>query len=257
MSAANNQERARAHDARQGLRPAEREAQAAVAAEPVTCAFDRPSRSDPRRRGSGAEAALDEEMTATALHIDLDRLQRAAPAAKSPPPGTVNGHERFAAYVAHELRTPLATQRALLELALTDPSTDAVAWHEIANDVLESCKQQERLLERLLDNLLTNAVTHNSIGGWIEVTTRSADEHALFTVENAGAPIPRRTHAAVRTLPATYVADQPPPGRTWARTRDHQGSRRCTPRSYHRPRPPVRRTPDRRRLSPQQVVPLG
>jgi PadR family transcriptional regulator PadR len=31
------------------------------------------------------------------------------------------GEERFAAYVAHELRSPLATQRALLELALTDP----------------------------------------------------------------------------------------------------------------------------------------
>ena len=34
------------------------------------------------------------------------------------------GRERFAGYVAHELRTPLATQRALLELALADPGTD-------------------------------------------------------------------------------------------------------------------------------------
>ena len=35
---------------------------------------------------------------------------------------TVEGRERFAAYVAHELRTPLATQRALVELALADPA---------------------------------------------------------------------------------------------------------------------------------------
>jgi signal transduction histidine kinase len=33
----------------------------------------------------------------------------------------VEAQQRFLAYAAHELRTPLATQRALLELALTDP----------------------------------------------------------------------------------------------------------------------------------------
>jgi signal transduction histidine kinase len=61
----------------------------------------------------------------------------------------VNG-ERFAAYVAHELRTPLATQRALLELALADPRADAATWREIGEDVLVACNQQERLLEACL-----------------------------------------------------------------------------------------------------------
>jgi signal transduction histidine kinase len=56
----------------------------------------------------------------------------------------------FAAYVAHELRTPLATQRALLELALGDPSTGAAAWREIGEDVLAACRHQERLLEACL-----------------------------------------------------------------------------------------------------------
>lgn len=55
-----------------------------------------------------------------------------------------------AAYVAHELRTPLAWQRALLELALGDPSMDVVAWREIGEDVLGACDQQERLLEACL-----------------------------------------------------------------------------------------------------------
>ena len=60
------------------------------------------------------------------------------------------GGERFAAYVAHELRTPLATQRALLELALADPNADVASWREIGEDVLGACRQQERLLEACL-----------------------------------------------------------------------------------------------------------
>ena len=55
-----------------------------------------------------------------------------------------------AAYVAHELRTPLATQRALLELALGDPGADVVTWREIGEDVLGACMQQERVLEACL-----------------------------------------------------------------------------------------------------------
>jgi signal transduction histidine kinase len=146
---------------------------------------------------------------------------------------------RFAAYIAHELRTPLATQRALLELALADPSASTQLWQEIGSEVLDACKEQERLLEsclvlsrsqgaltrsetvnlaavagtrlaaldlqgvtvtvserlepalttgdsdlieRLLDNLLTNAVRHNSVDGWIAVTTRSIEQRALLTV---------------------------------------------------------------------------
>jgi signal transduction histidine kinase len=54
------------------------------------------------------------------------------------------------AYIAHELRTPLATQRALLELALADPDADAKLWKEIGRDVLDACKEQERLLASCL-----------------------------------------------------------------------------------------------------------
>jgi signal transduction histidine kinase len=56
----------------------------------------------------------------------------------------------FAAYIAHELRNPLATQRALLELALADRDADTATWREIAQDVLDACMQQERLLEACL-----------------------------------------------------------------------------------------------------------
>jgi signal transduction histidine kinase len=58
--------------------------------------------------------------------------------------------EPFAAYMAHELRTPLATQRALLELALSDPRADVASWREIGEDVLGACRQQERVLDACL-----------------------------------------------------------------------------------------------------------
>jgi signal transduction histidine kinase len=65
-------------------------------------------------------------------------------------PRALEGGEFFAGCVAHELRTPLATQRALLELALADPNTDAADWREVGEDVLAACRQQERLLEACL-----------------------------------------------------------------------------------------------------------
>jgi signal transduction histidine kinase len=65
-------------------------------------------------------------------------------------PALFEGGERFAACVAHELRTPLATQRALLELGLADRDADVATWREIGEDVLGACRQQERLLEACL-----------------------------------------------------------------------------------------------------------
>jgi signal transduction histidine kinase len=62
----------------------------------------------------------------------------------------VEAQQRFLAYAAHELRTPLATQRALLELALADPDADAACWREIGGDVLRACRQQERVLDACL-----------------------------------------------------------------------------------------------------------
>jgi signal transduction histidine kinase len=52
--------------------------------------------------------------------------------------------------MAHELRQPLATQRALLELTLTDPDADMATWRELGRKILGTCEQQERLLEACL-----------------------------------------------------------------------------------------------------------
>ena len=82
--------------------------------------------------------------------VRIAREQRVPPAGEAAAAARSEGRERFAAYVAHELRTPLATQRALLELALSDPGADVDCWREIGEDVLGACRQQERLLEACL-----------------------------------------------------------------------------------------------------------
>jgi len=56
----------------------------------------------------------------------------------------------FAACAAHELRTPLATQRALVELTLADPTADLATWRQTGEDVLRACAHQEQLLEACL-----------------------------------------------------------------------------------------------------------
>jgi signal transduction histidine kinase len=66
-------------------------------------------------------------------------------------PATSDGQERFAAYVAHELGTEIALQRALVEVALSDPDADAAALRSMGQDVAASCKQQQRLIDALLD----------------------------------------------------------------------------------------------------------
>lgn len=60
------------------------------------------------------------------------------------------GPERFAAYVAHELRTPITLQRAVAEAALADPQADTTALRAMAQDVIASCEQQQRLIDALL-----------------------------------------------------------------------------------------------------------
>jgi signal transduction histidine kinase len=56
--------------------------------------------------------------------------------------------DRFASYVAHELRTPIAHQRLLAEAALADPSADLGA---ICEEIIAGCEEQQRLIEALLD----------------------------------------------------------------------------------------------------------
>jgi signal transduction histidine kinase len=57
----------------------------------------------------------------------------------------------FVAFVAHELRAPIALQRALVEVTLADPDAGAAALREMGERVLAACEQQQRLIDALLD----------------------------------------------------------------------------------------------------------
>ena len=57
---------------------------------------------------------------------------------------------RFVANASHELRTPITLERALVEVALSDPNPSVESLHETCRRVLTASEQQERLIEALL-----------------------------------------------------------------------------------------------------------
>ncbi|WP_212744374.1 ATP-binding protein [Rhodococcus sp. Q] len=67
----------------------------------------------------------------------LDRLQ-----------GLVEAQQRFVANAAHELRTPLAVQRAAVEIGLADPTPEKVA--RVRTKLLGVADRSEQLIEGLL-----------------------------------------------------------------------------------------------------------
>lgn len=66
---------------------------------------------------------------------------------------------RFVAHASHELRTPLTRERALVQVALGDPSTPDV-WRATGRELLASNREQERLI----DSLLTLASSERGLG---------------------------------------------------------------------------------------------
>jgi signal transduction histidine kinase len=56
---------------------------------------------------------------------------------------------RFVAHASHVLRTPLTRERAVVQVALGDPSTSD-AWRSAGQELLDSNREQERLIDALL-----------------------------------------------------------------------------------------------------------
>ena len=84
------------------------------------------------------------------------RERPAAATHETTPRGSVTampfgGREEFATFAAHELRAPLALQRALVDVALANPYADAATLREMGERVVASCIRQQRLIDALLD----------------------------------------------------------------------------------------------------------
>jgi signal transduction histidine kinase len=120
-----------------------------------------------------------------------------APMSESAEHARALGEERLAAYIAHELRTPFALQRALLELTLADPLADAGCWRKVAEDVLEACLQQERLLEACLTLARSNC----------GVMRREAVDVAAIAAEALGAHDVSTLESVVALEPAGVCGD--------------------------------------------------
>jgi len=86
-----------------------------------------------------AEPPVDDEVgrLAQTMNAMLDRLQRSA-----------ERQRRFVADASHELRSPLASSRAQLEVALSHP--DPSTWEDTARDLLSENLRMERLVNDLL-----------------------------------------------------------------------------------------------------------
>jgi signal transduction histidine kinase len=93
--------------------------------------------------------------------------------------------ERFSAYVAHELRAPVALQRTLAEVTLADPGADEAALRNMGERVIASCEHQGRLIEGLID--LTRSGC--DVGGHepvdlAAITEESLEAHDLDALES-------------------------------------------------------------------------
>lgn len=66
------------------------------------------------------------------------------------PATALEAQRRFAAAAAHELRAPIAHQRALVEVALAAPDADEADLRAMGERVVAGCIEQERLIESLL-----------------------------------------------------------------------------------------------------------
>jgi signal transduction histidine kinase len=103
----------------------------------------------------------------------------------------------FAVNASHELRTPLTLDRTLLEVALRDAGATVGQWRSTGQEVLESGRQQERLLEALLTLASSEAgLTHREPVDLSELTaaalrTASAEiERRRIQVETSISPAP-------------------------------------------------------------------
>ncbi|HEV2362274.1 MAG TPA: HAMP domain-containing sensor histidine kinase, partial [Acidimicrobiales bacterium] len=106
-----------------------------------------------------------------------------------------DSQRRFVANASHELRSPLTAERALLQVALSDPEASAESLRAACEEVLVLGGQQEQLITALL----TLAMSERGVERWEAVELGAIAHHAVDgRIEEA------------RTRGVTITADCPP-----------------------------------------------
>ncbi|MGW0735752.1 sensor histidine kinase [Streptomyces sp. NPDC002851] len=114
----------------------------------------------------------------------------------------VSAQQRFAANAAHELRTPLAVQRAAAEIGLADPD-DPERVRRIRAKLIDLADDSERLIEGLL--LLSVADQGLSRTEPVDLAETVTEAAAGLAEEAARRDVTVRTHTEPLTAPGAPV----------------------------------------------------
>jgi signal transduction histidine kinase len=145
-----------------------------------------------------------DELTELSATIDglLDRLET-----------SFTAQRQFAANVAHELRTPLARQRALIEVAVGDPEPTLQSYRDNHLLLLAAGEQQEKLIEALLTLARSEAGLDRhgqadlaTVAGYVADARHPDARRQDLTVRTALSPAPvRGDPALIERLVANLV----------------------------------------------------
>ena len=110
----------------------------------------RPLRAMSQRAREITEESLHERLGLDARDDELGELAQTFNELLARLERAFESQRRFVANASHELRTPLTLERALVEVALSDPNASVASLRRTCERVLAAGTQQERVIEALL-----------------------------------------------------------------------------------------------------------
>ncbi|RJL35595.1 sensor histidine kinase [Bailinhaonella thermotolerans] len=183
-----------------------------------------------RRIAAGVGRGLHERIALSRPHDEVKELADTFDLMLERLDGSFDGQRRFVAGAAHELRTPLAIKRALIEVAVTRPGASPDA-RELGRALLSVNDRHERLVDGLLiladsENEVTerHPVDLDDVAGNVLVATARGGRVRIQRADLAEAPVegdPYLLERLVQNLVENAVKHNVPEGgwlsvRTWA-----------------------------------------